>query len=258
MKNIIFGILAITLVVASCKTKSEISEKKKSKKPLYEMTFEGQGNEPAWHVDITKDEIFYNSLVNQDGYRFRNIERHEIMDVGGVSYSGSDSYGNSIRVQVTYQQCRDTMEDKIWPCRVSVELNATDGEEMGENGIRGCGEFHEDKRMEGDWMVDTLNGSPVIAVNENKIPTVSFDIEKNRISANMGCNGIGGGYNLMEDKIYIDKNFMSTQMYCEGVMELENSFSKLVVGKTFKMSFIDKQMILTNLEGKEVVVLKRK
>lgn len=259
MKSISILGLCMSLFLISCKSKSAATEGAEEKvKSSYNFEFSGQGNEPAWHVTITEDEIFYNSLVNQEGHRFTNVQRNPIMDVAGMSYSGTDNLGNSIKVDVFYQKCRDTMEEKVWPFRVSVELNVTDGEEAGENGIRGCGDYIEDRRLTGKWVLKTLKGKAITPLDKKGTPTVEFDTDKNTINSNMGCNGMGGSYEMMENTMYVSANFMSTMMFCKGVMELEKEFSSALAGKTLKVQFIEKSLVFTDLAGKEVITLKRK
>jgi heat shock protein HslJ len=197
-------------------------------------------------------------MMNEEGHIFYDVKRNQVMDVAGVGYSGSDNLGNSILVQVFYQKCKDTMSDEEKPFRVSVELNVADGVDQGEQGLNGCGEYTEDKRLNGTWIVATFKGKEVVAVSGNKIPVVGFDTEKNSISANMGCNGMGGNYEIMDNKMFISPNFMSTQMYCEGLMALEKDFSSSFAGKTVTIQFKEKILVLFDMEGKELLTLKRK
>jgi heat shock protein HslJ len=150
------------------------------------------------------------------------------------------------------------MMEKVWPYRVRVELTVASGAEMSENAIEGCGEFYEDERLDGTWFLVSFKGQELPTVKKDKSPIISFNTEKNLMNANMGCNGIGGAYELMENTMYFNSNFMSTQMYCEGLMGLEKDFSKAIAGKTFKYSFLGKNVVFSTMDGVDVLILKHK
>lgn len=52
-------------------------------------------------------------------------------------------------------------------------------------------------------------------------------IYANRIGANVGCNGLGGDLELANGRMKIGP-VISTQMYCEGLMEQERAVAELL------------------------------
>jgi len=51
-----------------------------------------------------------------------------------------------------------------------------------------------------------------------------------RISATVGCNGLGGDYAIENGRVQAGP-FMSTMMFCEGLMEQERAVAKLLESK---------------------------
>tara|TARA_R110002050_G_scaffold109799_1_gene221403 strand:+ start:133497 stop:134282 length:786 start_codon:yes stop_codon:yes gene_type:complete len=217
----------------------------------YQMTFKAQGNEPGWKVITTPNRMVYSYNNGQDSVVYAQIQINNIMDVAGISYTGITEDGKRISLQVFKEKCSDTMADKQWDFR--CKLSVFDGNE--ETKLTGCGEFLEDGRLEGNWGIKTYKGKPVAIKNKNRKPTMNFDTQRNAVGGNMGCNGVGGSYELMENKMYFSPNFMSTQMYCEGVMELEKDFTQLISGHTLKYSFVENTLVLTKMDGEVVMTL---
>jgi heat shock protein HslJ len=60
------------------------------------------------------------------------------------------------------------------------------------------------------WLLDGSNGKG----------HMTFVKADKRIYASAGCNGLGGGYKLVGDKLETEE-FVSTLMYCDGLMENE-------------------------------------
>lgn len=74
------------------------------------------------------------------------------------------------------------------------------------------------------WTVLAIDGrAPVAPVRAR----LTFDAS--RLSASAGCNGLGGDYRVEGDRLIVGP-VVSTQMYCEGVMEQERSLSALFAG----------------------------
>ncbi|MFM5907271.1 MAG: META domain-containing protein [Novosphingobium sp.] len=53
---------------------------------------------------------------------------------------------------------------------------------------------------------------------------------RDRLSASVGCNGLGANYRLVKGRI-VAGPVMSTQMYCEGMMEQERAVVQLLAAK---------------------------
>jgi len=85
-----------------------------------------------------------------------------------------------------------------------------------------------------------LNGTKWTITRIDRTPAVSnwarLEFLSERISATAGCNGLGGEWKAKGNRLETGP-FMSTQMYCEGLMEQEAALSRLLEAKpTFDLS----------------------
>lgn len=55
----------------------------------------------------------------------------------------------------------------------------------------------------------------------------SLEFQPDRLGANVGCNGMGGGWKQQGSRIVTD-GIVSTMMYCEGVMDQERAVADLL------------------------------
>jgi heat shock protein HslJ len=74
------------------------------------------------------------------------------------------------------------------------------------------------------WAFTVIDGARPVST----AATLSF--ESNQLSANVGCNGMGGEWRIEQDRIIADQ-LIGTQMYCEGLMEQESAVAALLGGK---------------------------
>ena len=259
---IVLSVITITVVSYSCQTKKaqsstdkESTEMKEPKvyKDGYELIFEGSGHGPDWNVKVTENQIVYTHSNFPEPMVFKLLRTTHIMDVAGIGYLGKNEKGEQVVVQVLKEECVDTIADKQFPFSVDVTIAS-----VSNLGKRGCGEFIEDERLGKTWYLDTFKGKAIPEVESGSRPLMKFDQKKNRLNANMGCNGIGGGYEVMEDRIFFSKGFMSTQMYCDGLMDLERDFTAMIAGKTLVYSFKGQTLIFKNLNGVEMMTLRNK
>ena len=70
----------------------------------------------------------------------------------------------------------------------------------------------------------------------------SLEIKSGQIDAYLGCNGMGSNLTIMGEKLIVGP-VISTQMYCDGVMEQEHAVGRLLAASpTFKI--VDRKLVL--------------
>jgi heat shock protein HslJ len=109
--------------------------------------------------------------------------------------------------------------------------------------------------LNGDWKITSFKGKGMRALNNDKSATFSFDIENNRTGACVGCNRIGGGYEIMKNTLYFSDNVISTEMYCEDLMDLEKEMLDFVSGQKLKYKFVGETLVLSFLDGSHALQL---
>ena len=208
MKKIGFIIVLLgAFFINACKVQNVKESLSTESKPEGFYSFKGAGHEPEWEISISDSDIVY-SHINQPGKAvYKELKVTPIMDLIGMTYSASDANGNNIYVQVFKEDCRDIMEDKTWPARVelSVETGNIPTNRM-ETSLLGCGKFM-DERLNGTWFLKSLNGKKIKV--KDKMPQVIFNDKERSVSANMGCNGMGGSYELWNSTVYFNENYFS-------------------------------------------------
>jgi heat shock protein HslJ len=66
------------------------------------------------------------------------------------------------------------------------------------------------------WRFVAIDGKPPVS------DTTSLEVREDRISVNVGCNGIGGNLKFEPGRLIVD-SLVSTMMYCDGLMEQERA-----------------------------------
>ncbi len=74
------------------------------------------------------------------------------------------------------------------------------------------------------WAFTSIDGARPVSVK------ASLNFERDRLGANVGCNGMGGEWRIEQNRI-IAEQLIGTQMYCEGLMEQEGAVAALLSGK---------------------------
>ena len=71
------------------------------------------------------------------------------------------------------------------------------------------------------WVFTSIDGEAPVSSK------AALSIEAGRIGANAGCNGMGGDLRLTESRL-VTGPIISTQMYCDGVMDQERAVAGLL------------------------------
>jgi heat shock protein HslJ len=71
------------------------------------------------------------------------------------------------------------------------------------------------------WSFDTIDGRAPVSRETH------LSIEADRIGAGVGCNGMGGDLKIEPGKL-VTGPMISTQMYCENVMDQESAVAQML------------------------------
>jgi heat shock protein HslJ len=74
------------------------------------------------------------------------------------------------------------------------------------------------------WTISTIDGAPAVSARAR------MEFLPGRISATVGCNGMGGAWKARGNRLETGP-FVSTQMYCDGLMDQEMALSALFEAK---------------------------
>jgi len=76
------------------------------------------------------------------------------------------------------------------------------------------------------WLLVELNGKDISTVGTIKPISVRYQKEGKKVSGFAGCNSFSGTYE--EDGSTISNHLAATRMFCEGLMETETEFLKVL------------------------------
>ena len=108
-----------------------------------------------------------------------------------------------------------------------------------------------DTRINGKWRLTHMKGSP-INPNQENIPYIEIDGEKNRLSGQISCNRIFGPFQLRGNSIKAGA-IASTLMACQDILE----FAFLRVFDTPESYRIDDTILTITLKNKDTVQFER-
>jgi len=111
--------------------------------------------------------------------------------------------------------------------------------------------------MVGEWRLESYGDPASLTPAAPDVETsVIFD-EKGQMNGNVGCNGFGGGYAIDGDAIVFDQ-VVSTLMFCEGPVGVQESVILGVFRDTAGLAVEGDTLTITSADGNAVVVLKKK
>ena len=76
-------------------------------------------------------------------------------------------------------------------------------------------------RLAGNWRFVLIDGQKPVS------GATRLTIGADRVGANLGCNGLGGKLTIVDDRLVVGP-LLSTQMWCDGVMDQERAVQQLL------------------------------
>lgn len=96
------------------------------------------------------------------------------------------------------------------------------------------------------WTFVAVDGQPPVSSKS------SLTIEEGRIGANLGCNGMGGDLKIEQGRL-VTVPIISTQMYCDGLMDQERAVAELLDAKPRFFIEGDRMLIHSDKHKAELV-----
>ncbi|HTI30600.1 MAG TPA: META domain-containing protein [Sphingomonas sp.] len=174
------------------------------------------GTEPFWSLTI-------DNHITYDPASGRTIRARTPKPQVGIA--GETYRTPFIAVDIVHARCSDGMSDQTYPDTVTVRV--------GLRQMKGCGGLSNGgprppipaaPALDGTrWTPLTIDNRPLFQMARAR---VSFD--RGRISANVGCNGMGGAYRIERGRLFAP-NLIGTQMACPpAVMRQDKAFADLL------------------------------
>ncbi len=239
MRSFLFIALAI-FSFTSCDTVKKVADTA-STQTLATLNFNAFGSTPSWSASIEpKGNIQFSYEGNQ------NI----VVVPTPVPFYSKDSIiylhqsgDRNLRIAILQQPCSDKTTSQVHKYSANVKYNDMQ--------FNGCAALAVNvNSLAGAW---EFLSSPELTIGQKK-PALNFDILKNNVGGNSGCNSMTGTFASEGNTIKFNNDFISTKMFCEGYDETK-FFNLLFSVDNYA---IKNNELHLNAGTKTVMVFKRK
>lgn len=245
-------IFAILLVV-SCKTatvKPEI-EVTDSSIVASELYFKAQGNEPFWSLEISETMIQFKGLEKENYFNASHVEPIQAMDANVKMYVATTEKG-AIRITISQGKCTDSMSGISYNYTVTVEL--TIGKAAEPTIYSGCGTYSIDYRLHDIWVLETLEGKPMLATYFlGDLPMLEINSKMANFTGFGGCNKIRGSL-FQERETLRFTDILSSKMACDAHNKEDQFLKSLQSSTAYEIK--DNRLYLSNPDGIKIVFKK--
>jgi heat shock protein HslJ len=181
------------------------------------IDFFGKGNTPAnWTLTMDYDDtVRFNA---DDGLTLKvafnqlkkNINKEQ-------SIFTKTTKNGEISITVLNKNCSISNTKEIFSKETTLRFNTII--------YSGCGKFLADNLLNNKWIVERVGNTTVNATEYSTAPFFEFDLSKNRVSGNDGCNNFGVAIEIQGSRIKFEQ-FIQTQIACN-----KKSIDKLIAEK---------------------------
>lgn len=159
--------------------------------------YKAVGTEPFWSVTIGSSTMRYESP------NARPVTVAKPRPI--IGFNGERYVTRGLTVDIVHMECNDGMSERTFHDTVTVTL--------GRRTLKGCGgavlsEAPRVTLLEGDWLIETLDGRRVASQTR---PSVSF--RGDRINGNGGCNRFNGSFRFARGRLNAGP-LATTRMAC--------------------------------------------
>lgn len=200
------------------------------------------GNEPGWMLELTPGQMNYTGDYGETIIRVPVIRTDPVK--GGVIYSGA-AKGQTLKARIQFTACADTMADRTFAQRVTVEANGRT--------VQGCGgALLPPVKLDGSrWRITRINTN---MIPESVDATISFTAD--RASIHAGCNRINASYTAAQHRITFS-SVITTLMGCPALLDQYESDLASIFKQPLHMRYTAKGGITLLGRRNEVVELTR-
>ena len=213
------------------------------------VDFYGRGNEPSWALDLDFEKGMRFSTLDGLVLHTPPVEGTKAQDADVTRFAATTEAGSLI-VTVRGGECIDNMSGYRFTHEVRVQVRKSG--EMETRSFIGCGQYIPDVRLDGNWILVSLDGETVRGNAESKgRPTLALELGELRVSGHGGCNRLTGTFSTEARTIRFG-TLASTRMACAD-MRAETAFLEALSGGRFSYSLDDGQLHLTGHDGTKLV-----
>lgn len=214
--------------------------------------FRAAGNEPFWSLKIsesgfqfsyftTKLQTFNAPMAAPVAEQDANVKKYRVVTASG-----------QLNIQITQNDCKDSMTGIISPYTVEIELKLGDAPIF--TTYKGCGDYITDARLSATWVLEKMNGKLLTSDDFSLgFPRIELDTKINHFYGFAGCNGMSGSIFFEKEVLKFNK-IATTRKMCQ-TQNREADFIK-ILQSTNMYEISNNQLILKNNSSDELVFKK--
>lgn len=187
--------------------------------------FTATGNEPSWGLDLhfKKYILFY--TAEGDTLKVPTAKPARAANANIVRYRSHTPRG-TLTIEIFGQECTNSVSGEKSDYRVAVDVQR--GTSTSIKHYEGCGEYVPDFRLEGKWVLRSMNGVAVDTVNYPRgTPNLEIRAAEGRFSGSAGCNRMMGRLMTTGEQEIRFSRAATTLMMCSNIAK-ESEFLKVL------------------------------
>lgn len=200
-----------------------------------------RGNEPGWRVDVSDTAITFSTM---EGETFTIEPLAEPVRAEDIEVYTGTAGEKAVTLVAIDKICTDNMSGMPFPKAVVMTI--------GERALVGCG-GDPLSLLIGDWKVEEISGTPVIAASETSI---GFELDGS-MHGNASCNRFFGGFTLTGEGLTLSPGGATMMACLDGLMEQEQKFLAALEEVSRFESLPDGGLRLVDPEGNTVLALRK-
>lgn len=201
------------------------------------ISWYAMGQEPSWSLQIGSDRSILFKDVNGNERKAVLSEKILLNDGEGFRYVLQTESG-LLEVRFWEKACIDKMSGENFPFEVAVNLDYTS--------YTGCGTPSFNHRLQDSWVIQAIDGKPIMPAANSKIPMLNLVPEAAQLSGNDGCNQFSGKLYAAMGKLSMGP-LATTKMACQDspADQIQNFLAK----GDFKYQLLGNQLELIATDG---------
>ncbi|MEJ7610998.1 MAG: META domain-containing protein [Ferruginibacter sp.] len=169
------------------------------------VDFFATGTSPgSWQLEMNFDDTV--RFTADDGlalkFAFNRLKTDRNAD---RSFYSSAITGGEVAIIITEKSCTMPATNNVYSKQVTFTFNS--------RAYTGCGKFLADNTLNNKWLLEKIGNTAIRPEEYNRVPVFQFDLTKQALAGNDGCNTLGGNIEVQGNRIKFS-NLFSTEMAC--------------------------------------------
>ncbi len=170
------------------------------------IDFFATGNDPVnWHLEMNIDDTVRFAADDGLSVKFGYNKLKKDINTERSIYTVKLEGGADVTITVIEKECTVSTVKMAFTRQVTFSYN--------KRSYTGCGKYLADNNLNNKWILEKIGSAVINPADYNKVPVFQFDLAKQKLTGNDGCNTIGGNIEVQGNRIKFSGIF-ATRMAC--------------------------------------------